>query len=204
MPTGGDGWFTLPLFTSFRPRAPVGLLDFYTVTIGLFSVVALAHHGALFLAWKTAGDLNRRAHAAARRLFPATVVLLGVVFAATAATLDLRPAPRALPLFAVAVAALVATRPLAARGRERAAFLASVAFFAGALLAVAATMYPAMLRSVDGAPDLTAYDASARPRSLAAVLTWMPIALVLVAAYFANLFRIYRGKVDPGAGGGGH
>jgi hypothetical protein len=31
----------------------------------------------------------------------------------------------------------------------------------------------------------------------------MPIPLVLVALYFGNLFRIYRGKVDV-SGGGGH
>ena len=202
VPTAGDGWFTLPLFTSFRPRAPVGLLDYYTVLIGIFSVIALAHHGALFLSWKTSGDLNQRTRAVARRLFPLTLGLLVVVFAATAATLDLRPSARALPFFVIAVGALAATRPLAARGHERGAFLASVAFFAGALFAVAATMFPAMLRSIDGAADLTAYDAAASPRSLAAVLTWMPFALVLVAFYFANLFRIYRGKVEPSSGPG--
>jgi len=48
----------------------------------------------------------------------------------------------------------------------------------------------------------TAHDAAASHQSLAAVLTWMPIALVLVALYFANLFRIYRGKVDVSAGDG--
>ena len=201
VPTGGDGWFTLPLFTSFLPRAPVGLLDYYTVLIGIFAVVTLAHHGALFLAWKTGGDLNLRAKTVAKRLFPVAVGMLSLVFVATAAALRLSPSAPAIPFFVIAFAALVATRPLAARGHERGAFLASVGFFAGALFAVAATMFPVMLRSIDGAADLTAYDAAASHHSLAAVLTWMPIALVLVAIYFANLFRIYRGKVD---GGGGH
>ncbi len=63
-------------------------------------------------------------------------------------------------------------------------------------------MFPVMLRSIDGAADLTAYGAAAHPYSLAAVLTWMPFALLLVTLYFANLFRIYRGKVDDGSGGG--
>ena len=202
VPTGGDGWFTLPLFTSMLPRAPVGLLDVYTIGVGAFAVVALAHHGALFLAWKTAGEVNRRAHQAAGRLFPALLVLLVGVFAMTAATLGLKPAPRALPLFVVAVAALIATRPLRVRGRERAAFLASIVFLAGALFAVAATLFPAMLRSVDNAPDLTAYDAASSSYGLSAVLTWIPIALVLIAAYFANLFRIYRGKVEVGSDDG--
>jgi cytochrome bd ubiquinol oxidase subunit II len=202
VPTGGDGWFTLPLFTSFLPRAPVGLLDLYTVTVGAFSVVALAHHGALFLTWKTAGEVNRRAHRLAARLFPALLFLLVVVFAATAATLRLKPAGRALPFFVIAVAALIATRPLRVRGRERSAFLASIVFLASALFAVAATLFPVMLRSADNGPDLTAYDAASRPYALSAVLTWIPIALVLIALYFANLFRIYRGKVEPGSSDG--
>jgi cytochrome bd ubiquinol oxidase subunit II len=202
VPTAGDGWFTLPLFTSFLPHAPVGLLDVYTVMIGAFAVIALAHHGALFLTWKTAGAVNRRAHQLAGRLFPALVIFLVVVFATTAATLRLKPAPRALPFFVVAVAALIATRPLRVRGRELASFLASIVFLASALFAVAATMFPVMLRSVDNAPNLTAYDAASRPYALAAVLTWIPLALLLIAIYFANLFRIYRGKVDPGSLGG--
>jgi cytochrome d ubiquinol oxidase subunit II len=202
VPTGGDGWFTLPFFTSFLPRAPVGLLDVYTVAVGAFAVVALAHHGALFLTWKTAGDVNRRAHDLAGRLFPALLILLVAVFATTAAALGLKPAPRALPFFVIAVAALIATRPLRVRGRERAAFLASAVFLTGALFSVAATLFPVMLRSVDNARDITAYDAASRPYALSAVLTWIPIALVLIALYFANLFRIYRGKVGAGSGHG--
>jgi cytochrome d ubiquinol oxidase subunit II len=196
VPTGGDGWFTLPLFTSFLPQAPVGLLDFYTVLVGLFAVVALAHHGALFLMWKTEGDVNLRASRAAAVLFPATVIVLLVMFAATAKILDFAPTGRALPFVGVAILALLATRIFRRSGRERSAFIASGVFLVLALAAVAATLYPTMLRSVDGAHDLTAYDAAARPYALSSVLAWIPLALLLVVGYFAVLFRIHRGKVS--------
>lgn len=196
VPTAGDGWFTLPLFTSFLPQAPVGLLDLYTVAIGLFSSVALAHHGALFLIWKTAGPVRERAQRFAAVLFPCVVTLLIVAFAATAAALQFSPAPRAVPFVAVAVLALVATAALRARGEERLAFLASAGFLVLALASVAATLFPTLIRSVDGTHDLTAYDAASVPYALSSVLRWLPVALVLIGLYFANLFRLYRGKVE--------
>ena len=49
------------------PRAPVGILDWYTVLVGVFALVALAAHGATFLAWKTDGAVHERSRRAARR-----------------------------------------------------------------------------------------------------------------------------------------
>ncbi|MEQ1834675.1 MAG: cytochrome d ubiquinol oxidase subunit II, partial [Candidatus Eisenbacteria bacterium] len=46
VPLAADGWFTLPLFTTFRTTGEVGILDVYTLTVGLFAVLALAVHGA--------------------------------------------------------------------------------------------------------------------------------------------------------------
>jgi cytochrome d ubiquinol oxidase subunit II len=200
VPTEGARWFTLPLFTTFRPRPPVGLLDFYTVTVGAFSSIALAHHGALFLTWKTAGPVRDRAERFAARLFPAVLVLLVGVFLATEAVLRFVPAARAVPIVALAVAALIASAAFRRRGRERAAFLASCAFLVLALGSVAATLFPTLLRSIDGLHDLTAYDAAAKPYGQWSALFWLPMALILVAIYFANLFRIYRGKVNSAEG----
>jgi cytochrome d ubiquinol oxidase subunit II len=199
VPTAGDGWFTLPFFTTFRPTPPVGLLDVYTVSVGLFAVVALAHHGALFLAWKTPGHVRIRATGWARRLFPVVVVLLLGGFASTAAMISLSPALRAAPLAVAAMGALLGSRLLASRGRERAAFLASATFLVLALLSVAATLYPTLLRSVDGAHDLTAQMAASGETGLTAVLSWAPVALALVIAYFAYVFRVHRGRVEEPA-----
>jgi cytochrome bd-type quinol oxidase subunit 2 len=50
----------IPLFTSFvRGRQP-GILDWYTGLVGLFALAALAGHGALYLAWRTAGPVRER------------------------------------------------------------------------------------------------------------------------------------------------
>ena len=41
LPLDADGWFALALFTDFSAREPVGILDWYTVLVGLFALVAL-------------------------------------------------------------------------------------------------------------------------------------------------------------------
>src|SRR5207249_436164 len=68
VPLGPDGWFALTLFTTFLPRDPVGILDLYTVAAGLFAVLALATHGAQFLAWRADGAVAARSRALASRL----------------------------------------------------------------------------------------------------------------------------------------
>src|SRR5262245_33062855 len=50
-------FFAGPLFTDFLPGRFPGVLDWYTVLIGLFTTAALAGHGALYLNWKTEGPV---------------------------------------------------------------------------------------------------------------------------------------------------
>jgi len=69
VPLDSEGWFTLALFTDFTTRDPVGILDWYTILVGVFALVALAAHGALFLAWKTDGAVHERSRRMARQLW---------------------------------------------------------------------------------------------------------------------------------------
>ena len=41
----------------------MGILDWYTVLMGVFVLVTIAAHGALFLAWKTEGAVHERCRA---------------------------------------------------------------------------------------------------------------------------------------------
>ena len=60
------GDFFLPLWTDFRVGAEPGILDWYTVLVGVPGFLALALHGALWVALKTEGAIESRA----RRLLP--------------------------------------------------------------------------------------------------------------------------------------
>src|SRR5262249_18484619 len=136
VPVQADGWFALELFTDFTAAPPVGILDWYTVLVGVFALVALAGHGALFLHWKTQGPVQERSRAAARRLYDAVAVLWPVVTLATErvdggflATLASRPL--AWLLAALALGGLASVFAGISQGRELRAFLGSCVFLAG-------------------------------------------------------------------------
>jgi len=207
VPLGADGWFALPLFDSFSPTGALGLLDWYTIGCGVTALAAVAHHGALFLAWKADGPVRERSRTWAARLFPAVVLLW---LAATAATFALAPhVPRGLsarPLAWAAVGLLLAGLAASAvarrRGRDLPAFLGSCAFLLGVLGATAASAYPTWLpSSIDPAFSLTADAHAAAPESLRAGLLWWPFGFALALGYLALLFRIHRGKAQAPAEG---
>src|SRR6266581_9275677 len=56
VPLASDGYFFLPLWTNWRVGDQPGILDWYTVIGGVVALVALAVHGALYVAVKTDGD----------------------------------------------------------------------------------------------------------------------------------------------------
>ena len=45
---GARGNFSVAFFTDFMARGYVGLLDWYTVSVALFTVAVLAAHGATY------------------------------------------------------------------------------------------------------------------------------------------------------------
>jgi cytochrome d ubiquinol oxidase subunit II len=202
VPLQADGWFSLPLFESFSPTGALGILDWFTVLAGVLALAALAHHGALFLAWKTDGPVRARSIAAARRLYW-VVVALWVL--ATVATARLAPgifaalAARPLAWLATALflSGLATSALFSRRGHDLAAFVASGAFILGLLAATAACVYPVMIRSAgDAALSLTAFNASAGDRALTAALWWWPAGFVVAVGYTALLFRLHREKMS--------
>ena len=210
VPLDSDGWFALTLFTTFLPRPPVGILDVYTVAAGLFAVLALAAHGAAFLAWKTSGPVAQRSRVLGRRLALAVALAWPLI---TLATLRVNR-----ELFEA-----VSTRPLAwaatllailglgfgflarARGQDRAAFLASSAFLLGILLATAAALFPVMLRSVGGTgPSLTAHDAATDAHGLRVALSWFGVGAPLALFYLGVVIWLHRGRAEAAVEGEGY
>lgn len=210
LPLTSDGWFQLTLFTDFRTGPQVGILDWYTVLTGVCALVALAGHGATFLAWRTAGAVHHRSRRAAGLLFPALAVLWPIV---TWATYLVNPQLlRAMPGRPLAwVGLLAAAGGLASvflglrRGRPLLAFLGSSAWIAGMLVATAACLFPVMLRAVpDPALSLTAYTAGGSERGLRVATGWWAIGFPLAIGYFVTLFRLHRGKVTGSLEGEGY
>ncbi len=206
-PIDPSGYFRAPLFGDFLPTSASGALDWYTLGMGIYAVLALAGHGALYLQWKTAGAVGARAGQVARRLWP-LIVFAGAVMATETVLVQPRPllpaSARVLLPVAVAwtVASLVTLFFALRRRAELAAFLASSAYLVGALGAAAISLYPVVLRStVDPRLDITVHDAAAERGTLLIGLGWWIPAVALAIGYFAYLFRSFRGKVGTAGSG---
>ncbi len=204
VPLDADGFFSAPLFTHLMPSSDAGALDAYTCTVGLFAVVALGLHAALFLRWKTEGAMAARATVLAKRLLIAGAVL-DVVVAVTSVAVNpeaahafvTRPAAWVFALGAVLGAALV-VQSLHGRASELRGFLGSSCFLAGTLLAAAAALSPTLLRSTI-APEhsLDAAQTASGAHGLAVAMTWFLPAIALSASYVVMIFRTSRGKATP-------
>ncbi len=204
VPLGSDGLRGMPLFTNFRPGRESGIFDWYTLLVGLFVLVTLAGHGALFVVWKTTGPVRDRSLAIARRAWQAVIVLwLGV----TAATAWVRPGsfsnvagrPWTFVFVAASIAGVWGALWFPRRGRELAAFLSSCTFVAGMVAAALAHNYPYWLWStLDPASSLSAFNSATDAYGMRVALVWWVIGMALVAGYFTYLFRTMRGKVGEG------
>ncbi|HZU32826.1 MAG TPA: cytochrome d ubiquinol oxidase subunit II [Candidatus Angelobacter sp.] len=201
VPLQKDGYFFLPLWTNWRPGPEPGILDWYTVIGGLLALVALTIHGANYVATKTSGELNQRAHRIAGLLWPVLVVLTLI---SLLATLSIQPAAlinyRSYPVLfiipvgvALSLAAMVFNHR---RSNDKAAFLSSCAYLVLMLVGAAAAVYPNLLLSTtDSSLNITVYNAAAGPYSLKYGLIWWTFGMALAIGYFIFVYRMFRGKI---------
>src|ERR687897_3317527 len=76
VPLDEDGYFFQPLWTNFSPfNQTPGILDWYTILIGLLALATLVVHGSNFIAVKTENELNARSRAISRVFALATALL---------------------------------------------------------------------------------------------------------------------------------
>ena len=210
VPLDESGYFAIPLFTHWGTHNPVGILDWYTVVMGVFALVTVANHGALFLCWKTEGPVHERARWIAMPLSIVTAVMGGFCTLATAHVnpdvyANLAHAPLAGLGVAVFLFGLATLFWGQLRGRFGLAFLGSAAFILGLLAATAACVFPVMLKStLDPAYSLTALNAAVGPQGLRTGLVWWVVGFPIAVTYFVVLFRLHRGKVKPAADGDGY
>jgi cytochrome d ubiquinol oxidase subunit II len=203
VPLGADGSFFEPLWTNFSPSRATGILDPYTLLAGATASAALAQHGALWVAYRTEGDLRERSRRAARI---AGWAALGLTALLTLWTRGLQPQLRErfaahpwgylFPL--IAIAGLVVAQYFRKRGKDLVAFAGSSAYIAGMMLSVAFSLYPYVLpSSLDPARGLTVSSAAADRSSLGIALAWWLPGMALAVGYTVFIHRKFAGKVPP-------
>lgn len=202
VPLDADGVFFLPLWTSFQPSDNPGILDWYTVLVGVAALATLLGHGLLWLVLKTEGPVALRSTALFRRVWPALTALIAAV---TYATFQIQPhvsermfgGPWGLLLPAVSIAALFGMRILDHQVQPLRAFLSSCAFIVFLLLSAVYGLYPYLLPSnIDPAAGLSVSNSAAGAYGLRIGFFWFIPGILLVAAYFTYVYGKFAGKVQ--------
>jgi len=201
VPMDSSQHFFEPLWTDWSVGPITGILDWYTVSIGLTAFAALTLHGATWLVLKTEGEVQRRAGETAQWMWWSVAALTLLISLMTfwvqphvAERFSLQPWGAVFPM--LAVGGLWATRHALVRKRERAAFLASCTFILGMLTSAAFGVYPYVLPSTLG-PELglTVHNCAAAQYGLDVGLRWFIPGMLLATGYFVYTYRKFAGKV---------
>ena len=201
VPLNSQGYFFEALWTDFNPfSANPGILDWYTILIGLLAFAVLLTHGANYIAVKTEGTLNERARRISRAGWLVTIPL---VILASIATFFVQPQvytsftqrPWGIIFPLIALLGLLGAGFFNLLKRDLPALLSSGTFLLGMLSSAAFSLYPIVLPAVNHANSLTINNASASQYGLTVGLIWWSIGIVLAVIYFIITYHRFSGKV---------
>jgi cytochrome bd ubiquinol oxidase subunit II len=210
VPLQADGYFFLPLWTNWTIGAHPGILDWYTVTGGLLALVALAVHGALYLAVKTEGQLQQQARAAVHKMWFAllllTVISLPASMIARSDTLtNYKSHPIAFAVPIIVLLSLFGIFHFSRKTADRNAFACSCVYLIAMLLGAVIGLYPRLLPATTGSTyDITIVNALSGPHTLHVGLIWWSFGMLLAVVYFVFVYRLFRGKVSLSSDGYDH
>lgn len=197
-------YFFTPLWNeNFSPLSVhEGILDWFTVLIGILSVVTLTIHGANWIIFKTNSSLNTRL----KKLIPRFTIIVLIL---TILTIYLwvtslngsfdnivkYPLLSVFPLMAiVGVFGLFTINLIKSDGYG---FVFSSLFIFGGLATTASVTFPVFLPSSNSInPSLTIYNTGINEYGYAIGFKWWIVAIILVIIYFIIQHRFFKGKLD--------
>jgi cytochrome d ubiquinol oxidase subunit II len=200
VPLDDQGNFSMAFFTDFGVRGHVGLLDWYTLSVATFAVVALAAHAATYLALETRGAVRHRCARYARSLWAmAGPIFVVIVVESWAVRPDLPARVMSNPivwlgLIGIVISTIALLSGLVTRHDGR-AFAGSNGLIAGLLATGGAAMFPVMLHStLAPANSLSAFAVASDHTALVLASVWWPIGCALAITYFVFISRRNAGR----------
>ncbi|MGB5555219.1 MAG: cytochrome d ubiquinol oxidase subunit II [Flavobacteriaceae bacterium] len=197
-------YFFLPLWDgSFSPLAEhPGVIDWFTIIIGLISVVTLAMHGANWVILKTNSSINGKLKGVIFKLNIALAVLtvfsLVVWQLVNPNSLDNfinKPYLIVFPL--IYFTGLIGTFFRKKIKKDSHAFALSSLIIVGGITSSLASLFPVILPSVNNTHEhLTIYNTAASEYGLSVALTWGIIGFILLFVYMIIQKRLLGGKID--------
>jgi len=205
VPLNQDGYFFVALWTDFMTGPEPGILDWFTILMGVASAAILALHGANYLAMKTEGPFREQARRAAWLTGSSVAVLVGlaltvVPFVQPSFRLNYAAHPLGFLFPFLGMASLVAALELRRRDWDAGAFCATSLLILTMLASTAWGSYPNILiASSNPAHSLTVTNATAGTYGMQAGLWWFFIGFGLIIAYQVIAHRAFWGKVTLGS-----
>jgi len=197
-------YFFLPLWNpAFSPQAEqLGIIDWFTLLLGVVGVVALTIHGANWIIFKTNSDLNTKLK---KVVFNLNFVLLALVIISLLVWHIIEPQPFhnfiknpwlwVFPI--ITFTGLFGLFKVKSFKKDGKGFLFSSLFLFGGLTSTVASIFPKVLPSTNTInPDLTIYNVAAHNYGLSVGVYWFAIAIVLVAIYMIIQYKVFKGKMD--------
>lgn len=178
-----------------------GLLNAYSLTVGVLAVSAFAMHGAIYLYLKTEGDFQHRLRSVMWNAFCVFAVLYSVVTAWTAisveramTTLNDTPVLWIVPVLNF-LAALNIPRAIH-RGIPGHAFFSSCCMIAAFVFLFITALFPMLVpASNNPAHSLTIVNAASSGQTLEIMLIIAALGMPCVITYTALIYWTFRGKV---------
>lgn len=180
----------------------LGLLNPYSLLMGVTTVLLFAMHGAIYLAMKTDGELNQIVSRWIPRLigfFLASYFLFNLyTLVEVPWVLDtVRARPYVFAVVAVNVLIVLNIPREIHKGKAFNAFLSSCAAMILMMATFGLTYFPNMvLSSPDPANSLTIYNAASTQKTLGIMLVIALLGVPLVLAYTASIYWVFRGKTS--------
>jgi cytochrome d ubiquinol oxidase subunit II len=200
VPLNASGYFFEPLWTDFQLGETPGILDWYTILIGLLALTALLVHGALWVALKTSGPVRERSLRVTRLAWWAVAALSLIVAVVSfrvqpAIAIHFRGSPWGMIFPLLAIAGIAGVHWFVARGAEVQSFLASSCYLAGMLLSAVFGIFPMVLPARDSLYSLTIENSQAGNYGLKVGVIWWLLGMILATGYFWFVYRSFAGKV---------
>jgi cytochrome bd ubiquinol oxidase subunit II len=197
-------YFFLPLWNStFSPQAEhLGIIDWFTILLGVIGVVSLTIHGANWIIFKTNADINQKLK---NIVFNLNFLLLGLVIISIFIWHIIEPQPFHnflnrpwLFIFPIITfTGLFGLFKVKSFKKHGLGFLFSSLFLFGGITSTVASIFPKLLPSTNSVnPDLTVYNVAAHEYGLSVGVYWFAIAAILVIVYFTIQYKVFKGKMD--------
>jgi cytochrome d ubiquinol oxidase subunit II len=176
----------------------LGLLNPYSVLIGLVSLAFFTMHGAIYLSMKASGDYAARL---SRWAMVGYRVFMVLFMGATVATGFVAPHLFKVgnPFFWVFSLLLFAgaggVQAMLVRGKPFHAFIASAVTIVAMIGEAGVGLFPRLVpSSINLNASLTIYNACSTPRTLTVMLVIALVGMPIVIGYTAVIYRVFRGK----------